>query len=44
MIARFAAAYTAFVAVAASGRTEGKHGTTVHQAVPVPRGGATTPR
>ncbi|MCY4487175.1 MAG: VIT and VWA domain-containing protein [Deltaproteobacteria bacterium] len=30
--------YTAFVAVDASGRTEGKHGTTVHQAVPVPRG------
>ncbi|MDE0028051.1 MAG: VIT and VWA domain-containing protein [Deltaproteobacteria bacterium] len=30
--------YTAFVAVDASRRTEGKHGTTVHQAVPVPRG------
>ncbi len=30
--------YTAFVAVDASQRTEGKHGTTVHQAVPVPRG------
>ena len=30
--------YTAFVAVDASRRTEGKQGTTVHQAVPVPRG------
>jgi len=30
--------YTAFVAVDASRRTEGRHGTTVHQAVPVPRG------
>lgn len=30
--------YTAFVAVDASRRTEGKHGTTVHQAVPVPKG------
>ena len=30
--------YTAFVAVDASRRTEGSHGTTVHQAVPVPRG------
>ncbi len=30
--------YTAFVAVDASRRTEGKRGTTVHQAVPVPRG------
>ncbi len=30
--------YTAFLAVDASRRTEGKHGTTVHQAVPVPRG------
>lgn len=30
--------YTAFVAVDASRRTEGKHGTTVYQAVPVPRG------
>ena len=30
--------YTAFVAVDASGRTAGSHGTTVHQAVPVPEG------
>ena len=30
--------HTAFVAVDASRRTEGKHGTTVHQAVPVPDG------
>ena len=30
--------YTAFVAVDASRRTAGKHGTTVHQAVPVPQG------
>ena len=30
--------YTAFVAVDASRRTDGIHGTTVHQAVPVPRG------
>ena len=30
--------YTAFVAVDASRRTEGRHGTTVHQAVPVPKG------
>ena len=30
--------YTAFVAVDASQRTEGKYGTTVYQAVPVPRG------
>ena len=30
--------YTAFVAVDASRRTEGEHGTTVPQAVPVPRG------
>ncbi len=30
--------YTAFVAVDASRPTEGSHGTTVHQAVPVPRG------
>ena len=30
--------YTAFVAVDASGRTAGRHGTTVHQAVPVPEG------
>ena len=30
--------YTAFVAVDASRRTEGKHGTTVYQAVPVPDG------
>ena len=30
--------YTAFVAVDASRRTDGTHGTTVHQAVPVPRG------
>ena len=30
--------YTAFVAVDASRRTEDKHGTTVHQAVPVPKG------
>ena len=30
--------YTAFVAVDASRHTEGKRGTTVHQAVPVPRG------
>ena len=31
-------AYTAFVAVDASERTAGDHGTTVHQAVPVPDG------
>jgi len=31
-------AYTAFVAVDASERTAGDHGTTVHQAVPVPEG------
>ena len=31
-------AYTAFVAVDSSQRTEGTHGTTVHQAVPVPDG------
>ena len=31
-------AYTAFVAVDASRRTEGDHGTIVHQAVPVPEG------
>ena len=30
--------YTAFVAVDASRRTAGSHGTTVHQAVPVPEG------
>ena len=30
--------YTAFVAVDASSRTAGGHGTTVHQAVPVPKG------
>ena len=30
--------YTAFVAVDANGRTAGGHGTTVHQAVPVPDG------
>ena len=30
--------YTAFVAVDASGRTAGGHGTTVHQAVPAPEG------
>ena len=30
--------YTAFVAVDANGRTAGGHGTTVHQAVPVPEG------
>ena len=30
--------YTAFVAVDASRRTAGKHGTTVYQAVPVPKG------
>ena len=31
-------AYTSFVAVNASARTEGTHGTTVKQAVPVPQG------
>jgi Ca-activated chloride channel family protein len=31
-------AYTSFVAVDTSQRTEGTHGTTVHQAVPVPDG------
>jgi hypothetical protein len=30
--------YTAFVAVDASERTAGQHGTTVYQAVPVPSG------
>ena len=35
---QLASSYTSFVAVDSSMRTEGTHGVTVHQAVPVPDG------
>ena len=35
---QLASSYTSFIAVDSSRRTEGSHGVTVHQAVPVPEG------